>query len=129
MPNFLESLFGEEASRPLSREFLEQDALRRSGSGNVLRDRELEGEMYGSTLPGGLGAGLAAGLGAGYEGIIKPLAQGSSFINSLLPETFQYEEGVSSPSWLHGGAGETADRLGALMRGAVRGSVVPRRMF
>jgi hypothetical protein len=129
MPNYLESLFGSTAARPLSRDFIEQDSLRRSGMGDPEKDRELEGEMYGSLLPGGMGLGLAAGLGTAYEGILKPAAENSSFINSILPEAFRYQEGVSSPSWVNGGAGQAASRLGALMQGAVRGSFTPRKLF
>ena len=127
MAGYFESLFGYDEDEGLGSEFLRQDALRRSGGGSVVEDRELEGEMYGRSLPGGLGVGLAAGLGAGYEGLVKPLAQNSSYINSLLPETFQHEEGVSSPSWLNGGAGETIDRLRALLRGSLRGSTTARQ--
>lgn len=103
--------------------FLQEDAQRRSGGGDALTDRALEGNMIGNTLPLGMGVPAAAAAGLGYEGIAKPLAENVPAINSLLAGTpFEHVPGQSAPSVVNDPAG-AAKRLLALITGAAYGSV------
>jgi len=70
-------------------------------------DREVEGGMTGlSVVPAAIG----------YEYGLKPAARAIPALNSILPESFQYQEGVTSdPSW---GNVQAATR-GALASGRV----------